>query len=489
MNRMIERMARAASWATLDAILALCAGFATIFLVAAFLSPAEFGEASLAITIVFLVDSLATFGLVEAIVRTRTPSRQFLGTVMTLGLTLSSGGVVICIAVAAAIALLDPSATLPLLICVGAPVLWLNALSVVPVGTMTRKLRAASLTRRLLAGRLAGVIVLFALASNGVGALSFVVANVTIAAVQLFSLLGYRHWPRLAFDGALAGHIIRFSGSIGVDTLFWTVGVRAYSLVFGGLHGVAALGQFQFAMRLTEELSRLFQSAGSRYGLTYFVTIRHQGGNLGSAFANGALLLSVIGAPALAGATAVAPTLFPLVFGEAWQGSVAFFQVLALAWIFVLPRSLVGSVLRASGHVWRATLLTGVNALVLLLLLAPSIWAGPTAGVLAWLVRDALSLLLAAYALSTTIGLNAPRYLKDFGIVLCAAVAMAALVLLSGTVLDGVHPAARFALQVGVGMLTYIGLLLVFHRPAFRSARRVALKSIGASRADRWRAD
>jgi O-antigen/teichoic acid export membrane protein len=110
------------------------------------------------------------------------------------------------------------------------------------------------------------------------------------------------------------------------------------------------IGNFQLALRLVDEVGKLVHGAVIRFGLSYFAGKERTGANTTSAFLTGTQLITAGTTPLFAGIALVANDFIPLVFGSRWEASIPLLQIIAISWIVVFQRILIGLVLRARGQ-------------------------------------------------------------------------------------------------------------------------------------------
>ncbi len=231
--------------------------------------------------------------------------------------------------------------------------------------------------------------------------------------------LTVRRWPRLRLDRREAKDLLSFGVISSLEATLWLSSSRLFLIVFGYAHGMNALGMLQFALRLTDELSRLLQSAVSRFGLAYFSAVVRANGDVRNAFLQGTRLLLAVGVPAFAGFAFVAPVAIPQLFGVHWAAAAAYVQILSVGWLFTFPRILVNPMLRALGRPGVVAAYAGVNAAYLLVASAVTATMTPVLGTVAWIMRDGIGLPWAASVVQNVTGvpifrqvaLIAPPYL------------------------------------------------------------------------------
>jgi O-antigen/teichoic acid export membrane protein len=128
------------------------------------------------------------------------------------------------------------------------------------------------------------------------------------------------------------------------------------------------------------------------------------------------------------GLVVTAPGIMPLLFGEHWRPAVPVLQALALAHAFHALFFHGGDVLKAlglGGAVFGLMVWPGLLAVALLLLLVP--WLGLPGAALAWILSDAVRLVMTLRVLRREIDVSATELLRPVAVPLIAGVVMASL--------------------------------------------------------------
>lgn len=431
------------------------------------LTPAEVGAAGAALAVVYLTEAFSSAGLQEAVIRARHDTAVS-DTANTLALVLAGFAVAAVVAGAFVLEAAYQAPGMVALTLVASLILPSNALLAVPTALMTRKLRARGLTVRLLWGKLCGVAVLFLVAISGGGAWAIVLSILAASAASLLAMrMMTRRWPRLRFERRYAGELLRFGGLVGLDGLLWTIGMRLFSLLFGLFHGLAALGQMQFAMRLVDELARLLQSIVARFGLAYFAQLRRRGPDLKAEFSKATRFLVAIASPVFAGLAITAGQAIPLLFGGRWDQSVLFVQLFAIGWVLAFPRILLSAALRAEGRPSIMAAYSGISAAFIVAGVCVTSALSPVFAVLAWTAREIIAQPWSMWATSRFIGIPLARQWQQVSGTWLATIVMSCAVVALQLLVPLHDPLAALAASVSIGAAIYVGALAIFHPDAF----------------------
>lgn len=460
-----KRLLRAVPWAMVDAAITALLGFLTIILIGRFISPTDFGQATVALSIVLLAEAIPNQGLQEATINLRAASLRATDTAATLALALSFLGVIACVAVSFPLASAFENTNLIVLVAVASITLPINALCLVPTALLTRKMRAAALTKRFLFGKVAGLTVLAISCALNLGPWAIITASIATSAGHLVVLLATtRRWPRLHISRGIAANLLRFGMIVGLDGLFWILSARLFGLLFGYFHGLSALGNLQFALRLVDEISRLLQSVAAKFGMSYFAGLTRTDAKLADAFQKGSRILNTIAIPAFAGFSLISPQFVPLLFGPSWNGAIPFLQIFSLTWIFTFSRVLVSPTLKALDKPGVIVRYSALNFLLVTVGVIATGGLSPLAGVLAWSSRELIAMpwnwILVKRYLQINIG---TQFMQVSRPILMSAPMVVAVILVQyffslGTSISGV------TVSILTGSLIYILVLWLFER-------------------------
>lgn len=350
-KRLESRVMRAAPWAVAEAVSNALSGVASIFVAGWLLAPADIGRAGIAIGLVMLLGLATGLGIQESLIRHRSVHASVTDTAFTGLMVLGGAGVALCWLIAAPVGWLFHDPTLFLLLGVTSFLLLLNAVMAVPTALLTRKMRANVLTRRMMLSRISQVVVIGVLGYFGAGAWAMVggvlISN-ALSAIVLWRAMP--RVPKLRFDWGEFRSLASFGGSMSIEQLAWQGTTRIFALQVGYFHGAVALGYFQFAQRLVEEVGNLIQGNIVRFGLSFFADLDRNDRDANRAFLTATSLLTVVGGVLFIGLALVADDLVPLAFGQQWQPAAPLIQIFAATWFFLLSRALAGPLLRAKGH-------------------------------------------------------------------------------------------------------------------------------------------
>jgi PST family polysaccharide transporter len=269
--QLTEKFVRSLPWAAGEALFNTLHGLLSVVVIGHFIAPAELGAASTATVTVNLVEVFSSAGLSEAVIRSKSADTIVTDTAFVLAMGLALLGTALCALAGFVTAAAFEDHRLIALTLAASLTLPLNAAAAVPSAILTRKMRAGALTRRIIGGKILGFIALSLGAASGLGPWSLVMAGLATSAgaLAMMSTVVSR-WPRVRFHGHEAHGLLQFGAMFGAENFLHAISIRAFSLLFGYFHGLAALGYFQLALRLSEEVGALLYNTVIRFGLSYF---------------------------------------------------------------------------------------------------------------------------------------------------------------------------------------------------------------------------
>ncbi|MGB1026883.1 MAG: oligosaccharide flippase family protein, partial [Rhodospirillaceae bacterium] len=349
------------------------------------------------------------------------------------------------------------------------------ALLLLPMGpqavftALARRYQAFSLIAGAnLFGHIAGVACALGLAWLGAGLWSLVALRVVAPTVLcLILILGMRCAVPLRLSLERLRELAAFAGLHLADRLVENLIIALFHFMVNALFGLTVLGWLNMAMRLVEPLRGAVGAMGHNIAFSFFARAQSDAEKLGQAVVGAIRDTSILTLPAFVGLAAVMPILLPLAAGPGWEPAIPIAQALALAAALGTPMGMVHTGLTALGRPVFGLIssILGLIALVLALLLI-----GPEGALLvgvAKLCQEAMETLYIHHPLSRILKVSPLSLIKTLSPLLPGAVAMAALVLLLGSVLAPETALSRILvlmLQVLGGAVLFLGLTALIAR-------------------------
>lgn len=299
-----------------------------------YLTPAEFGVFSIALSVAMLVAVLQDFGLARYISGEPELSTEQIRACYSVSLLFSFTIGLLILGMAWPVSWFyhDPR-LVPLLVVVAASYL-VVPFSIVPAAMLMRNMDFRSLFIVNVGSGVANAITALTLAAHGYGAISLawaLVAQAAAKAVLSQWLSGVRlPWP-LSLGGA--GPILRFGSASSALFISGSVGTRTPELIIGRLLNFTAVGLYGRAASVTGQLFQLI--AGALGGVFYpaFRRLRDEGVSLAPGFLRVMACSTAIVWASMTGLALAAEPLVNALYGPKWIATAPLLSLIALGQI------------------------------------------------------------------------------------------------------------------------------------------------------------
>jgi PST family polysaccharide transporter len=452
--------------------------WASTFVVARLLTPADYGIVAMAALYMGLVQLLSEFGVGSAIVTLRKLAPEQVAQINTLAVMLGATGFVISCLAAYPLSLFFNSPQLPWVIVAMSTAFVITSFRVVPWALLQRDLRFKRLAafEGAQALVLAAASVVFALA--GFRYWTLVLANVIGALISTsFVLYHHRHSFARPRRESL-GEVLGFSRNILISRTSFYWWSNADNLMVGRLLGQAALGAYNLGYTLA--MTPLEKTSGLILRVTpaIFSSVQNDRDGLRRYWLGITEAIALVTFPLTWGLALVAPDFVPLALGDRWRAMIVPTQVLlvyaAFRSLFPIAVQLLIATRKSKSDA-KNSLQTAV-AMPVAFLIGGYFW-GITGVAVAWVVvHPYFGSRLVRWALKR-VDLPPQRWWQALWPALSSALIMAVAVLGAGFVLPDDLPAiSRLVLKIATGAVAYSAALLVFHRHRLLAFRELAKK-------------
>ncbi|HEX8401093.1 MAG TPA: lipopolysaccharide biosynthesis protein [Allosphingosinicella sp.] len=340
-----------------------------------FLSPAEVGLFSIALSAAMMVSILQDFGITRYIAGQPGLDDAQIRTCYSVSLVFALGIGLVILALAWPVSSFygDPR-LFPVLATVAASYL-LAPFGIVPSALLQREMDFRSLFLVNVGAVIAWAAVALGCAAGGWSAMSLAWAVVAQQGARaLLGLWRSRQRPRLPLRFGGAGPIMRFGGGTSLLYASGSIGTRSPELILGRLLSFEAVGLFGRATGLAGQLRTLV--AGAAGGVFYpaFARLRDSGADLSGPYLRVVSGLTATVWPAMAFLAAASLPLVLMLFGSAWEGVAPLLVWIALSeMIFVgLPLTMELPILLGRMRTLLALNLMDTAASIVMLVLGAS---------------------------------------------------------------------------------------------------------------------
>ena len=480
-----EATARALVWTLLESFGLSGLSVIALVVLSRYLTPAEFGVASLALAVVqmatVLVERLFHDPLIQRRDLTPRDSASAFSATLLLGVLL----MLACWAAAPWLArTFDQPDVAPLLRWMSTGIV-AASLSTVLIALHRRDMVFRALALRSLFGRAVAALIAIVLAMWGAGIWSIVAQQVLTASLGALALwwLSAVARPHLAWDGRALREMVVLGIPSTLQQFMWIANARLFLLLAGTQLNVVALGQIALAFRAVDMMRDLLAQAVSQLALPLFARVEREQGDRCSAFIAAVRLTSAVMLPVFTGLAVLAPEVIELAFGAQWLPAAPFVSLLSLLTFHFFPRMFVTPLLSALGR----PAMTMVGSVVQALFIAAALWIAtqpsPALVMAIWAARLLVSTPIDMWMLKRLAGIGyVDQWRGALHPALASAVAAAGLLGLqmSGWLPAGVLP--RLLLSVVAGAVLYGLVLWLVDRPLVREVRGVCAMAISRRR-------
>lgn len=302
----------------------------TMMVVARVLSPDQVGLAAVAFLVMSVLDNIADFGVLSALIQRNTLTYDDLSGAFWF---LAVAGTVICLLLAVT--------AVPLAAAFGEPDL-AGLLRVLAVTVLTLPIQAtyrALLSRAMRLDTVAAAEIVSALLRSALSVLlawysrkpeALVYGYLAERVCQSFYLMAKSDWrPRISWKIAEGRQLLTFGLQVTASRLLWFGYVRADSFAVASLLGAAALGPYSLAYQIPNAIYQLTATSFQRVVFP-LLSARHHAGSLLAALIRSSRLLSLVTLPLFAVVAQFADKIILTLYGTQWDSAVLPLRALAL---------------------------------------------------------------------------------------------------------------------------------------------------------------
>jgi O-antigen/teichoic acid export membrane protein len=460
----------AAVWAMAGQYLSFAIQFATSVIISRlFLTPAEVGLFSIALSAAMVASVLQDFGLSRYIAGLPTVDAAALARCSSVALLFSFvvAGIIAASAWPMAHTYHQPS-LLPILLIIAASYLFVP-LAVVPLALMGRTMSFRGHFGVNVGGALAQCTVALTLAAMGYS--SFALAWATLANGAARGIIAQILRPALPWPLRIEGvkPIVHTGSRLTTLYAIGALGSRTPDMIVGKLLGLIAVGLYSRAVSLSDQFRMLISGAIGSVFYPAFARIRDRGDPLGPAYLRVVAGYTAVIWPGMAGLALCAEPIVRLLYGANWLGVAPLLTLIALTELFLVALPLHTDLPILLGRLNRLLIFNSVDMIMSVLLLAVFCRWGVIGAAASRLAYGVGWVMLYARFLHGVIGFDIGRLLVIYaksGLATLAAITPLALIYLLWTgpstiTLPVLIPA------VAVGASLWLGTMLLVRHPAF----------------------
>ena len=484
MTESLKRKAyRSTFWSAVDAFGTRGVQFVIGIVLARLLEPAQFGLLAMLTVFMAIAQSLLDSGFSAALIQKKQLSQEDASSVFYFNVVISVIMAVLMCWAAPWIAAFFRQPTLIALSRGMSLVLVINAFGAVQATLLRRNLDFKVQTQISLVSGVGSGAVGILMAYRGFGVWSLVGQQIAAAAIKSAMLWGTNRWrPGFVFCFGSLGQMFNYGMWVMLSGLLNQIFINLYDIVIGRVFSPAALGFYTRARRLEEMPSQTLSQIITRVSFPVFSAIQDDDVRLKNGLRKAISMLMFVNCPVMLGLAAVARPLVIVLLTEKWLPCVPYVQLLCVAGMLLPLHTLNLNMLMAKG---RSDLFFNLEVLKKSFVVV-SIWIfwrwGITALICGQIITSMLSYLLNSYYTGKFLKYPAIEQLRDVGMYIVLAAAMAGGVYWVG--FWGIErPLPLLLTQVAVGAVLYPLLCWGLQLPAFREAATLLFGRLGRDRA------
>jgi O-antigen/teichoic acid export membrane protein len=463
-------------WSGLEAACAGLLSFASAFLVARIVGPAELGIGAVVVALQVLLCVAVNALFADAIAQRAALDRDTASSAFWASVAVGCAAGLVQMAMGPLLALSLHDPRLPAMAVLLALPLPLVGAGGAAQGILTSQRRYRALAGRTIVGQGSGTAMGVALALAGAGAWAVVAQQATTSCIGALALLVRAGWrPRLCFRLVAVRPLLAVGLPLVSATLVQHGRYRLFAMLIGDMAGPATLGQVHLAFRMVDTVRDLTATALWRLMLPGFAARQHDQPELCGALDRCLRLSGLVMFPLWGAMALTAQPLVTLLLGPVWAASAtATLPLIGLgAWMsFGFPGGVAAVARGATGYTLAANIATTALTLGGVVLLRP---ATPLGAALIW---GAAQLAVAPYAIVMSARALRLRPLRPLraGLRSAALAGIATLAAFLVAALPGAPPsaAAQIILRLAVSAVVFLPaaawLLRADLREAWRSA-------------------
>lgn len=471
---------RGVIWTILDSSTSQVLATAVFFVIARFVTPAEFGVVLGAVLVIDFFRLVVVEAITLALLAKNNPTEDDYNACFILILGVTGTAAALIFATADLIADLVPLPGLHEALRPIALVLITTGLCRTHEVWLSRQLRFKALAVRSIGSVALGGTVGAVMAVLGYGIWALIAQQLVAAVAAAILLWLVTPWrPGLRTTGAAIRGLYRDTRHLLVMNFTNFVYGQSDTAFTAYYLGPTQTGLFGAGKRIGLIVSNILSTPFGRVATPTLASIQDDNPRMQRAYLQAIALTAAVTAPAFAGMGVLAPELITTMLGSQWAPAAAILAGLAVNYFLITIGQYNFSVMLVKGKPQWLSVLTGLGAVVSLAMLFFVIRHGVFVLAVAISVRTfCLSPLSTTLALRL-LGLKWRDYLAAVLPPVLCALGMAGGVYLLGGALAGLAPVARLALLVPAGVLIYGGLLMVVRPSAVHDVRITLLQALG----------
>lgn len=328
------------------------ANFLGQIVLAWFLTPDDFGRASLALGVAFFANTLQRAGVAEVLVQRAANFSHWSNAGFWLSFTIGTATSLAMVGLAPFVASFYNDPGVKGLVLILSTQVFLNALATVPAAQLQVQLRFRVLAAFGLLASVATVGLSVTFAGLGFGVLALILPLPIIEAVRtvcfwLIARPALRFTPEISRWRYMVGDSVLLLVSGILVAIPWQLDYVILGILYDDK---SVVGMYFWSRNLSTQTLQLLSINVAAILLPSLALMREQPVRQLAAFKRAASILTLIAIPACVLQAAIAAPFITLVFGEKWQAGARLVQVFSIGWALMTTSHAAISMLKAQGR-------------------------------------------------------------------------------------------------------------------------------------------
>lgn len=448
------------------------------------LLPEHFGLIGMVTIFIAISNTIVQSGLDQALIREKKPTQEEYSTVFHFNMLVS---IIIYILLYFSAPIISRFFNEPQLISIIRIIMitvLINAFGVIQRVLLIRKVDFKTQTKVTVIGGIISGSIAILLATNGFGVWSLVVQSITMQLTQVTLLFFSNRWfPSLTFSYTAFKRYFTFGYRLLLSGLIDTTFKNIQLVIIGRIYPSTALGYYTNATKLRDVSSQSSTQAIQKVTYPVLSRMKDEKDRLFNNYKRIIKMTAFLNFPFMIGLAVVAPIFIPLLLGDQWIPSVLYFQLLSISGMFYPIQSINLNILKVTGRTDLLLSLEVVKKIILVALLAISIFldSGIIGLIIATIINSFISLLINLYFSGREIGYSLKNQLLDLASPFVLSILMGGIVIYSASYSIGIA-IIDLAIQISLGIIVYMLLSLLFKSKEMKELMKITKQYLSRDR-------
>lgn len=338
----------------------------------------------------------------------------------------------------------------------------IQAFSMVQATLLQKQLRFKELAIRNVFSTLCGTTVAIVMAFLGFGVWSLVASSLVTSTVAVFLLWGMSSWrPSWEFSFGSLKSLFAFGGLMALSSMVETIYSNLQSLIIGRYYSAADLGYYSQAQKLQEVPTQALSQIVNDVSFPVFSSIQDDSERLLYVIRKNIKTITYVNFPLMVLLIIIAKPVILLLYGDNWETSVPYFQILCVSAMIYTLNTLNTNVIKSlgKGKVYLFTQLAkrliGIALIITgtLLGIYGLLWAVALMGYICALINMGVNKRLIAYGFG--------KQIKDVAGYYLTSIILGIAVYFGNSLLD-INMYVNMCLMILEYIILYVGISFVF---------------------------